>query len=95
MTRVIASSPATVQGGWNEYSGLFQFLEVEIQADSLYLIINNAPHDIVMVIDNVKVYAPNLKSDAPSSQPSISVEPSGAPSLVHSPRPTALNNTLQ
>jgi len=71
LTRIIASAPPTYQTGtWNEFSSFFQFLEVEIQADSLYLVINNAPKDVVMIIDNIEVYKPNFASDKPSSQPS-------------------------
>jgi len=96
MTRVIASSPAIFQPGeWNTFMSLFQFLEVEVQADSLYLIINNAPKDVVMVIDNVEIYKPNLASDLPSSLPSTSLKPSLSPSLIPSLHPTALNSTIQ
>lgn len=96
MTRVIASAPTTFEPGkWNQFTSLFQFLEVEVQADSLYLIINNAAKDVVMLIDNVEIYKPNLASDMPSSKPSMSGKPSLSPSMSPSFRPTGLNNTKQ
>jgi len=96
LTRVVASTPLAFKvGEWNEFSSIFQFLEVEIQADSLYLIINNAPKDVVMVIDNVDLYKPNFASDMPSSQPSISLKPSSAPRAASTIPPTQFNSTSQ
>lgn len=80
LVRVIASSPTIFRSdGFNIFSGVFQFMQHEIKAESLYLIINNAPKDIVMVIDNVQMNKHNLLSLAPSFQPSLSAEPSLSP----------------
>jgi len=67
LTRIIASSPTIFRtDAYNNFSGVFQFMEHEIQAESLYLIINNAPKDITMVIDNVRMNKHNLASNVPS-----------------------------
>jgi len=94
MIRPIASAPPEFKTTeWNTFSGYFQFLETEILADSLYLIINKAPANVVMIIDNIKLYPPKLSTQSPSTQPSRSSEPSFSPSKVATSRPTIANFT--
>jgi len=94
MTRPIASAPSDFKPSeWNTFSSYFQFLESEIKADSLYLIINDAPPNAVMFLDNLKIYAPKLGTAVPSMQPSESLRPSVSPSKMHSLNPTRFNRT--
>jgi len=86
LTRLVASAPPLFQEDkWNKFSGIFQFLAVEIQAESLSLVISNAPTNIAMVIDNIQIDIQDLSSTAPSTAPSLSAEPSPVPSLSAAP----------
>jgi len=76
-TRIIASAPSKFQANeWNEFSGIFQFLTAEIQAESLSLVINNAAANIVMLIDKIELSVQDLSSNIPSLVPSVSTKPS-------------------
>jgi hypothetical protein len=70
-TRMIASGPSNFKPGqWNKFSGTVQFMASELNAQSLLLIIDKAPANVVMMLDDIQIYEPNFTSEAPSSAPS-------------------------
>merc|ERR1712238_317619 len=98
LSRVVASaSKDYICEFWNIITGLFQFLDAEINADELYLTVTGPDESAMMVLDNFELEVPDLTSVAPTFIPTASDAPSvinGTNSGGSRSSPTLSNETL-
>ena len=91
LSRIVASaSKDYIYEFWNIITGLFQFLDAEINADELYLTVTGPDESAMMVLDNFELEVPDLTPVAPTTSPTTCV-PTFIPTSSDSP--SVINET--
>ena len=82
--RIVSAAPAKwTTGGWNLYEAAVEIMPYEMDADSLNLVISDAPDGVAMILDNIEFRLVDHLSEAPTIGPTLSPT-SSAPSLTPS-----------
>ena len=94
--RIVSAAPAKwATGDWNLYEAAVEIMPYEMDADSLNLVISDAPDGVAMILDNIEFRLVDHLSDAPTIGPTLSPT-SGPPSFMPSSVPTtSLNPTFK
>lgn len=66
--RPIATAPAEfLTGDWNTFTGYTSFFTAELAADSLYILFDKAPPNVVMMLDNIDLLLVDTVDDEPAT----------------------------
>jgi len=104
--RIVAAAPKIWSNvDWNFYESTVELMPFEMTAQSLRIVIDKAPANVAMVLDNIEFRVISPDTEAPTSGPSESpsesflptlspsVKASISPSILSSTNPTTLSST--
>mmetsp|Transcript_14645 Transcript_14645/g.20891 ORF Transcript_14645/g.20891 Transcript_14645/m.20891 type:complete len:1853 (+) Transcript_14645:178-5736(+) len=84
---VAAVKDTWIPNSWNFLTGVFQFIQPELDANSsLNIVITNAPKNVVMIIDNFELDPSDPSTDSPTSGPTVS--PTSNPTILPTSKPS-------